>query len=112
VHTKSTPQSVLHDIAQIQHMERGTLNVIRQGPRGPYYNHQAYEEGRNVSRYVPAEQVPDLQAAIDGYRRVQELMAQYVQLLVEQTRAERAAGAKKKTQRPNFSWPKTRKSNS
>jgi hypothetical protein len=39
-------------------------------------------------------------------------MAQYVQLLVEQTRAERAAGAKKKTQRPNFSWPKSRKSNS
>jgi len=61
---------------------------------------------------VPAEQVPELQAAIEGYRQVQELMAQYVQLLVEKTRAERAVGVKKKTQRPNSSWPKSRKSNS
>jgi hypothetical protein len=56
MNTKSTPQSVLHEIAQIQHMERGTVNVIRQGPQGPYYNHQCYEQGRNVSRYVPTEQ--------------------------------------------------------
>ena len=95
MHTKSTPQSVLHDIAQIQHMERGTLNVIRQGPRGPYYNHQAYEEGRNVSRYVPPEQVGQIQEALQGYRRFQELAQQYAQLVVEKTRAERAAGSKK-----------------
>ena len=107
-----TPQSILHAIAQIQRLERGTVSVLRPGPQGPYYNHQCYENGRNVSRYVPAEQVADLQAAITGHQRVQELMAQYVQLLVEQTRAERAAGAKKKTQRRNSSWPKSRKSNS
>ena len=39
-------------------------------------------------------------------------MAQYVQLLVEKTRAERTAGSKKKTQRPNSSSPRRRKSNS
>ena len=109
---KPTPQSLLNDIAQIQRLDRGTVSVLRPGPQGPYYNHQCYEKGRNVSRYVPAGQVPDLQAAIDGYRQVQELMAQYVQLLVEQTRAERAASAKKKTPRHNSSWPKSRKSNS
>jgi len=38
-------------------------------------------------------------------------MAQYVQLLVEQTRAD-GRRRKKKDQRPNFSWPKSRKSNS
>jgi len=112
MNTKPTPQSLLNDIAQIQRLDRGTVSVLRQGPQGPYYNHQCYEKGRNVSRYVPPEQVPDLQAAIDGYRQVQELMAQYVQLMVEKTRAERAAGAKKKTQRHNSSWPKSRKSNS
>jgi hypothetical protein len=110
--TKPTPQSVLHDLAQIQHLDRGTVSVLRQGPQGPYYNHQCYENGRNVSRYVPAEQVPDLKAAIDGYHRVEELMAQYVQLLVEKTRAERKAGAKKKTLRRKSSWPKIRKFNS
>ena len=109
---KPTPESLLHDIAQIQHLDRGTVSVLRQGPQGPYYNHQCYEKGRNVSRYVPPEQVPDLKAALTGYRQVQELMAQYVQLMVEKTRAERASGAKKKTRRRNFSWPKSRKSNS
>ena len=109
---KPTPQSLLDDIAQIQRLDRGTVSVLRQGPQGPYFNHQCYENGRNVSRYVPPEQVPELKAAIDGYRQVQELMAQYVQLMVEKTRAERAAGAKKKTQRHNSSWPGSRKSNS
>jgi hypothetical protein len=99
MHAKPTPQSILHDIAQIQQLDRGTVSVLRQGPNGPYYNHQCYEKGRNVSRYVPAEQVPDLKAAIDGYQRVQELMAQYVELLVEKTRAQRQAGFKKKTPR-------------
>jgi hypothetical protein len=112
MNTKPTPQSVLHDLAQIQQMERGTLSVIRQGPAGPYYNHQCYEEGKNVSRYVPAEQVSQIKKAIEDYHRFQELAQQYAQLMVEKTRAERAAGLKKKTRRQNFSWPKTRKSSS
>ena len=112
MNSNPTPQSLLNEIAQIQRLDRGTVSVLRQGPQGPYYNHQCYEKGRNTSRYVPAEQVPDLQAAIDGFHRVQELMAQYVQLLVEKTRAERAAGAKKKTLRPKSSSPRTRKSSS
>lgn len=108
---KPTPQSLLNEIAQIQRLDRGTVSVLRQGPQGPYYNHQCYEQGRNTSRYVPAEQVPDLQAAIAGYHRVQELMAQYVQLLVEKTRAERTAGAKKKTSLGKSAGAKTKKSN-
>jgi hypothetical protein len=110
MNSNPTPQSLLQDIAQIQSLDRGTVSVIGQGPQGPYYNHQCYENGRNVSRYVPPDQVPDLKAAINGYHRVQELMDQYVQLLVDRTRAERAAGAKKKTPRHNSSWPKSRKS--
>ena len=112
MNTKSNPQSVLHDIAQIQRLERGTLNVIRQGPAGPYYNHQCYEGGRNVSRYVPPEQVGEVKEAIDGYQRFQKLVQQYAQLMVEKTRAERSAAIKKNPQRPKSSWPKTRKSSS
>ena len=108
--TKPSPQSILNEIAQIQRMDRGALSVIRQGPQGAYYNHQCYEKGRNVSRYVPREQVADLKEAIEGYHQFQRLVEQYVQLLVEKTRAERAAGAKKKTPRPSYSWPKSRKS--
>jgi hypothetical protein len=108
---KLTPELLLQQIAQIHHMDRGTVSILRQGPQGPYYNHQCYENGRNVSRYVPPEQVPELKAAIDSYHQVQELMAQYVQLMVERTRAERAAGAKKNiSSRRGSSWPRTRKS--
>jgi hypothetical protein len=109
--TKLTPESLLQQIAQIQRLERGTLSVLRQGPQGPYYNHQCYENGRNVSRYIPTEQVPEMREAIEGYHKVQALMGQYVQLLVERTRAERAAGAKKKSHRHNSSWPRNKKSN-
>jgi len=109
--TRSTPEAILRQIAQIHRMDHGTVSVIRQGPHGPYYNHQCYENGRNVSRYVPPEQVPELEQAIEGYRRFQELVKQYVQLRVEQTRAERQAGSKKKTWPPESSWPKTKKSN-
>ena len=112
MNTKPTPQSVLLDLAQIQRMERGTLSVIRQGPEGPYYNHQCYEEGRNVSRYVPSEQVGEFKEAIDGYHRFQKLAQQYAQIMVQKTRDEREAGSKKKTRRQTSSWPKTRKSSS
>lgn len=109
---KSTPESILQDISQIQRMDRGSVSVIRQGRDGAYYNHQCYEDGRNVSRCVSGEQVADLKEAIEGYRRFQQLTEQYVQLLVERTRAERQAGSKKKTPLRNSSLPKTRKSSS
>jgi hypothetical protein len=108
--TPIPPESILQALAQIQRLDRGTVSVIRQGPNGPYYNHQCYEHGRNVSRYVPSEQVAELQAAIADYQRFQQLVQQYVELLVERTRAQRQAGSKKKTPRPASSWPKTRKS--
>ena len=107
-----TPESILQHLARIQRMDRGTMSIIRQGPQGPYYNHQCYEEGKNVSRYVPADQVAELQAALEGYHQFQQLVDQYVHLVVEKTRAERAAGSKKKTPRPSSSWPKKRKSSS
>ena len=110
MNAQTTPQAILRELAQIQSLDRGSLHVIRQGPSGPYYNHQCYEDGRNVSRYVPADQVAELQADIADYQRFQQLVQQYVQLLVERTRAQRQAGAKKKNPRPTSSWPKTRKS--
>jgi hypothetical protein len=56
--------------------------------------------------------VEELQAAIADHQRFQQLLQQYVDLMVQKTRAQRQAGSKKKTLRPNSSWPKTRKSTS
>lgn len=95
-----TLQVLLHQITQLQHLERGKLCIIRQGLNGPYYNHQTWEKGKNVSRYVPQDQVPALREAIAGYRQFQTLVEQYVQLMVQQSRAERTAGFKKRPQPP------------
>jgi hypothetical protein len=110
MNTPVTPESLLHQISQIQHMERGKLCVMRQGPQGSYYSHQSWEAGKNSSRYVPREQVPALQEAIAGYQQFEQLTDQYAQLMIETSRAERAAGAKKKTPPPSSSWPRSRKS--
>ena len=107
-----TPESILQDIAQLRRLDRGSVSVIRHGPDGPYYNHQCYESGRNVSRYVPGDQVAELKDAIESHRRFQQLVEQYVQLMVERTRAERQAGSKKKTPPRNYSWPRKPKSTS
>jgi hypothetical protein len=110
--TQITPQSLLQQIAHIPHMERGKLCVLRAGPQGLYYNHQTWEKGKNVSRYVPQDQVPSVQQAIAGYEQFQNLMEQYAQLIIQRTRDERAIGSKKKSRRPSSSWPKTRRSSS
>jgi hypothetical protein len=47
-----------------------------------------------------------------NYQQFQLLVGQYAQLIIEQTRAERTGSFKKKTSRPRFSGPKTRKSSS
>lgn len=93
-------------------MERGKLSVIRESASGPFYKLQARENGKNVTRYVPREQVPAVQEAIAGYKQFQGLTDQYAQEVITQTRAAIAAGSKKKqSPRKSFS-PRSRKSSS
>jgi hypothetical protein len=108
---KITPQSLLEQIAQIQSMERGKLCVIRQGPNGPYYSLQSWENGANHARYVPQDQVAAVQEALAGYEQFKNLTQQYAQNIIEQTRAQRASGLKKKISRPSSSSPKSKRSN-
>ena len=110
--TQTSPQVLLQQMAQIQHMERGKLCVMGHGPEGPYYNHQTWEKGKNASRYVPGPQVEAMEQAIAGYQRFESLAEQYVQLMVQKTREDMAAGFKKKTSHPISSWPKKGKSSS
>lgn len=93
-------------------MERGKLCVLRQGPSGPYYHLQSWEQGRNFNRYVPREQLPAVRQALEGYQQFQQLTEQYAQAVIQRTRAELAGAKKKSRSRPSSSWPKTRKSGS
>ena len=111
-----TPQSLIEQIRQIQRMEHGSLSVIRQGPNGPYYSLNSWENGKNSCRYLPQDKVPEVQKAIEGYHQYQQLTEQYAQQVVEQTRAELNIGLKKspnpKNPHPKSSSPRSRKSSS
>jgi hypothetical protein len=99
-------------IAQIKRMERGKLTVMSQGPGGPHYKLQAWENGKNVSRHISRDQADAVQDALKGYEKFQNLTQEYAQDVIDQTRAELAAHSKKKiySLRRKSSWPKTRKS--
>ena len=112
MNSSATPKELLRQIGQIKQMERGKLSVLAEGPNGPYYKHQTWQEGKNVSRYVPRDKAPALQEAIGGYEKYQDLTDQYAELVIQKTRSELASDSKKKTPRPNSSSPRTKKSNS
>ena len=106
------PTQLFEKMAQIQCMERGKLTVMREGPEGPYYKLQVWENGKNLSRYVSRDQATSVQAAIDGYHEFEALAERYAQTVIDRTRAELAAQSKKKQYRlrRNSSRLKTRKS--
>ncbi len=74
---------LLERMGGIERMERG--KVCRMTGR-PHHNHQTWQDGHNVVRYVPAEQVAALQAAINGYRLFMELARQYAKQIIQRTR--------------------------
>ncbi len=111
-----TPQALIEQILQIQRMEHGSLCIIRQGPHGPYYNLNSWEDGKNCCRYLPQDKVPQVQQAIESYHQYQQLTEQYAQQIIGQTRAQLNIDVKKKPQsrptssRPKSASPKTKKS--
>src|SRR6266478_2685603 len=112
-----TPQSLLEQVLQIQHMEHGSLCAVGQGPNGPYFNLSSWENDKNCCRYVPQDKVSAVQQAIVGYHKYQQLTQEYARQLIDKTRAELAIGIKKKPSRknkphPKSSWPRKPKSNS
>ena len=109
-----TKQQLLQQIAAIPAMERGKLSPYsfkeRSGASGPYHKLQHWEAGKNQTRYVPAKEVPAVQAALAGYAQYQQLTQQYAQLVIAQTRQNMAA-LKKSKSHPRSSWPRKKKSN-
>ena len=105
-------QALLQQIAAIPAMERGKLSSYdfkeRPGVCGPYYKLQHWGQGKNQTRYVSAEDLPRLKAALAGYEQFQQLTGQYADLVIQETR-EGVADSKKKT-RQNSSSLKRKKS--
>ena len=62
---------------------------------GPYYKHQRWEDGRNVSRRVPTTEAEPLRKAVEGYHEFETLADEYAQITIEMTRRTKNDDSKK-----------------
>lgn len=87
---------LLIQMSRIPRMERGRLCQMNGRPD---FNHQTWQDGRNVVRYVPRDQADAVQRAMEGYRRYLKLAEQYADKIIRRTRQEQlksASGKQKK----------------
>jgi hypothetical protein len=85
---------LLQQMAQLDTMEYGSLKAEYRPaepgqssePLGPYFKHQVWQEGRNLSRRVPTEQALALANAINNRQTFEKLATDYIGLTVEHTR--------------------------
>jgi len=98
----TTKLQILDQISAIATMERGKLSAYsfkdRSRQAGPYHKLQQWEDGKNHTRYVPADQLPVVEAALAGYAQYERLTQQYADLVIAETRQN--LPSKKKTSRP------------
>jgi len=85
-------QRLLERMAGIERMERGTICPMA---GRPHYNHQTWQDGRNVVRYVRSEDMAPLQKAIDGYNLFRRLAEEYADEIIRRTREQRAVATTK-----------------
>ena len=108
--------AILQKMAGIDSMELGSLKAeFRTNSAGqesgPYFKHQVWNEGANLSQRVSADDAPKLQAAVDNRQKFEQLSADFIAVTVEQTRKQHAPlELKKKRRSPRPSWPRKRSS--
>lgn len=110
-------EQLLEQMAQCDTMEYGSLHAERRSMAGgglsrPYFKHQVWDKGRNLSQRVPAQEAADLQRAIVNRQRFEQLAREFMDVTVELTRRRQdtESGAKKKVRR--WKRPSLRKSSS
>ncbi len=100
-------QQILQQMETIHRMEQGSIQAEKrpsvrhpdQG-RGPYYKHQVWEDGQNLTRRVPVEEADALAQAIEGRKEFERLAEAFIDATVLLTRAESSPDAKKNA--PSF----------
>jgi hypothetical protein len=114
---KARREQILQQMAQCDPMEYGSLRAERRPAAGgglsrPYFKHQVWDRGRNLSQRIPAEAAADLEMAIANRHRFEELAREFMDVTVEWTRRrqDKAADAKKNVKR--WKRPSLRKSSS
>jgi len=110
----SPKSSLLQQIAAITSMERGKLSTYsfkgRSEHAGPYHKLQRWENGKNHTRYVSAEELPQVEAALAGYEKFEELTGQYAEVIIGETRSAIADSKKNFSPRKSASRKKRKSS--
>lgn len=86
-------QKLLIQLSEITNMERGKICRMK-GRKG--FNHQTWQKGRNIVKYIHSEDVQDIEAAIKEYNRFMVLVQKYADEIIKQARKERALKSEKR----------------
>jgi hypothetical protein len=104
---------VLEQMAALQTMELGSLkSEYREHPSGaksgPYFKHQVWREGANVTQRITPEDAPALAAAIANRQKFECLTANFIELTVAHTRQNQFPTTLKKKMLPASSLKRQR----
>jgi len=91
---------ILAEMAKIECMQPGRLteeyrerSVEGEVKRtGPYFKHQVWRDGKNVTTRVAADEAEGLQKGIEGLDRFKELSKEFVETTIEMTNAAEGSG--------------------
>jgi mannitol-1-phosphate/altronate dehydrogenase len=105
--------ALLERMAALETMENGSLkSEFRQQPSGaksgPYFKHQVWRDGANVSQRIAPEDAPALAVAIANRQQFEALAASFVELTVAHTRQNKFPDSLKKKILPASSHRKKR----
>jgi mannitol-1-phosphate/altronate dehydrogenase len=105
--------AILEQMAALQTMEQGSLKseyrVQSSGAKsGPYFKHQVWREGANVSQRISTADAPALEAAISHRQQFESMAASFVALTVAHTRQNKFPESLKKKILPASSPNKKR----
>jgi hypothetical protein len=108
---------ILEQMAALDMMEEGSLKAEYRNSTaggavhqvGPYYKHQVWREGRNVSQRISAQEAASLEQSIANRQQFKNLADQFVEVTIAHTRQAHGEHSQKKSFLPS-SLPKSRKS--
>lgn len=88
---QASREQILRQLAELDTMEYGSLRTEHRpaqggGTTGPYYQHQVWAHGKNLSQRIPAAAAPALEHALANRQRAEALVEEYIALTVQLTR--------------------------
>lgn len=91
--TSKKAQKILIQISEIRNMERGKVCKLK-GRKG--FNHQTWQKGRNIVKYIHSEDVQDMEQATKEYNRFMILVQKYADEIIKQSRKGRDLKSEKR----------------